>query len=506
MRSDGARLAEGIVALDAEALAYYVATMQDTTLYALLRSKVTDLVKRTKDGHAARVAESGERLAKEPKNDLVFLLHRLLDEALGIEPHPYRTQLDVEAHGDRLLKRCCEELAQQDETFTGGTLADLARWAVSRQFNVDLTKVSEEKQENLIDQIMEVLGQADSAAREHLMAALGIEEVTREEVRRALLGGALPSLLAAAVSLGGFGFYVGATSLLHSAAALVGLTLPFAAYTGLTSLIAVLANPLFTLPAMALYLGHRYRKDNKKIRLQLATMLVANMATLTLIEQPDGQADCAALVAQWGAALAEHQTLVAKQSAAEASVGSAEKGLDEAEQTLGAHRKEHEAAKSRLANAGGRIRAFVRDQPPDDLVRWVPGIGVQAEVLMGARLERERLKTGPAEESVIAKAGRQAKALPAGLKVRAAEEAVSTAIMAEYAKTHACSHPALAIMMQDMAEEQSAVDAALTTVNGSEKLVDQARATLKAAEAALSKAKGDVVTQEALYRGFAVGA
>jgi multidrug resistance efflux pump len=90
--------------------------------------------------------------------------------------------------------------------------------------------------------------------------------------------------------------------------------------------------------------------------------------------------------------------------------------------------------------------------------------------------------------------------------VRAAEEAVSTAIMAEYAKTHACSHPALAIMMQDMAEEQSAVDAALTTVNGSEKLVDQARATLKAAEAALSKAKGDVVTQEALYRGFAVGA
>jgi hypothetical protein len=29
---------------------------------------------------------------------------------------------------------------------------------------------------------------------------------------------------------------------------------------------------------------------------------------------------------------------------------------------------------------------------------------------------------------------------------------------------------------------------------------------LKAAEAALSKAKGDVVTQEALYRGFAVGA
>ena len=204
MRSDGARLAEGIVALDAEALAYYVATMQDTTLYALLRSKVTDLVKRTKDGHAARVAESGERLAKEPKNDLVFLLHRLLDEALGIEPHPYRTQLDVEAHGDRLLKRCCEELAQQDETFTGGTLADLARWAVSRQFNVDLTKVSEEKQENLIDQIMEVLGQADSAAREHLMAALGIEEVTREEVRRALLGGALPSLLAAAVSLGGW--------------------------------------------------------------------------------------------------------------------------------------------------------------------------------------------------------------------------------------------------------------------------------------------------------------
>jgi hypothetical protein len=99
--------------------------------------------------------------------------------------------------------------------------------------------------------------------------------------------------------------------------------------------------------------------------------------------------------------------------------------------------------------------------PPDDLVRWVPGIGVQAEVLMGARLERERLKTGPAEESVIAKAGRQAKALPAGLKVRAAEEAVSTAIMAEYAKTHACSHPALAIMMQDMAEEQSAVDAGL---------------------------------------------
>jgi len=45
-----------------------------------------------------------------------------------------------------------------------------------------------------------------------------------------------------------FGFYMSAASLVATIAGLAGLTLPFAFYTTMSSLVAVVANPLFFLP------------------------------------------------------------------------------------------------------------------------------------------------------------------------------------------------------------------------------------------------------------------
>lgn len=69
-------------------------------------------------------------------------------------------------------------------------------------------------------------------------------------VRKAIATSGTSIVFAIIVEVSGFAFYTTATSLVATFAGLFGLTLPFGFYTGLTSTIEVLANPLFIIPLL----------------------------------------------------------------------------------------------------------------------------------------------------------------------------------------------------------------------------------------------------------------
>jgi len=107
---------------------------------------------------------------------------------------------------------------------------------------------------------------------------LGLDSLSDDYLKKVLVSGALASAFAGAVSIGGFGFYMGAASLVATIAGLAGLTLPFAFYTTMSSLVAVVANPLFFLPLVlggGVWLFHG--KDSE-LKRKLAVNAVVQLA------------------------------------------------------------------------------------------------------------------------------------------------------------------------------------------------------------------------------------
>ena len=69
--------------------------------------------------------------------------------------------------------------------------------------------------------------------------------------------------------------------------ALIGITLPFAFYTTLTSLIAVLANPLFLIPLLGGGGHYFYKKNNRSMQQRFVPLIVTQL-TVTFLTS-DGQ-------------------------------------------------------------------------------------------------------------------------------------------------------------------------------------------------------------------------
>jgi hypothetical protein len=77
------------------------------------------------------------------------------------------------------------------------------------------------------------------------------------------------------VGLAGFAAYTSVTSFIAAAAGLIGLTLPFGAYTFATSALAFLSNPIIVGGAALIGGGVFVKRANRQMRDRLVPVMVA---------------------------------------------------------------------------------------------------------------------------------------------------------------------------------------------------------------------------------------
>ena len=83
------------------------------------------------------------------------------------------------------------------------------------------------------------------AEKLEIQKSLGIRDLTGKTLREVFLKSGLPVAGLATVQAGGFGAYLALTTIMHAVfTSLLGITLPFAAYTGATSALAFLSGPV----------------------------------------------------------------------------------------------------------------------------------------------------------------------------------------------------------------------------------------------------------------------
>lgn len=258
----------GIDSADTGSLALHIALWDNTSLWNIAWGKIQNLWEE-KDVIKAELDASVEKLRDRDAVTLRLMSLFRLCSHMNIALPSHITVGALEEIGGEVESRAITLVKTCDKTFNGTTTHDLVAHILQRMFG-DLQKKFATQdattQREIVEQILSSIRAMPEAQREALKKQLGISEFSEAAIRKAIISGSLGAAFAVLIKMTDFAGYLFAAKALAAVAGLSGITLPFAAYTMLTSAIAFVANPFVLVPA-ALGLGWWLTtKTNRKIK------------------------------------------------------------------------------------------------------------------------------------------------------------------------------------------------------------------------------------------------
>lgn len=259
-----------------------IAMLEETTLSSVLKDKFKLSDSRLSDLISSRVnilsLQSEQQLLDQLVKELslaaevqspdttpvsLFWMREILNEvaiALKIDPNPLT---DYELLVEALNKAFSQFIERVQEGWKSLSIEERQRVVYSWINNLNSSDLSD--QEKL-----------------EVAKAIGVNELTIDAVKPAIVSTMLASLVSIGVAGSGFGVYIAATTLMHTVmTSMLGITLPFAMYSGLTTSMGLLISPV---GALALGFGLLARigsQKSKEIKKHLLTLAVLQLAQLT---------------------------------------------------------------------------------------------------------------------------------------------------------------------------------------------------------------------------------
>lgn len=289
-RQDGKLLWSGVLDAPPDVSASFLALLEETTFANVIGKKGKSLFKR-EDEFAKALQTRTEELRKLERPQLILQLLGKLEEIADIEPGYLAAPRDVEDLCAELAAKAVTLKREGDKKFEGYSLLDLVAFVMQEILTAieeKFEKLDNLKQREVISELREFLTSLPEYQQRAFRGALGVDALSNEVIRQAIIKGTLGVGFSSVVSISGFAFYTAASSLLAGIAGLVGLTLPFAAYTTLSSGIAVLANPYTIVLVLLATVATAWWKGGQKIKQSLYPLIIVQLAAAA---QPDKTAE-----------------------------------------------------------------------------------------------------------------------------------------------------------------------------------------------------------------------
>lgn len=259
---DGQLLAQSLVSLKGTDLRMVYALLFKTNIGQLLLSKTKDLFSKEDQDHFMRHLEAEvKQLENTEDRELQVNLFLEITRLLKLRGTKYSLRQEIEDQCDLIVHHVYEQFKKQDKPFSayienemhGTKLQQMIQFQMGKMFSEldgSFKDFTIEDQTKFASQVNEYIQSLPADKQAKIKDKLGIDDLTDEMIRKAIAASGTSLVFAIIVEVSGFAFYTTATSLVASFAGLFGLTLPFGFYTGLTSTVAVLANPVFLIPAL----------------------------------------------------------------------------------------------------------------------------------------------------------------------------------------------------------------------------------------------------------------
>ena len=196
------------------------------------------------------------------------LRERISDNAIGT--------LDEEGLSAAIINEAAQSFEHIGKNLTSAQKAD----TIAIEFHNRLRdKLNEQLRKQNTAQIIEVekkledeIAQLDPDERKELQNILRVKDLTGKTIRDTVVRAGLPALVLGTTS--GLGIFVATTTIMHAVfTTMLGITLPFAAYTGAMSFLGVLTGPLgwMLIAGTAVY---QITSGNKKIDREILAQFI----------------------------------------------------------------------------------------------------------------------------------------------------------------------------------------------------------------------------------------
>lgn len=290
---------DGLYKMDLERLEYLIASLETVTI----KNVASEMGQKTKK-NAVKISNKvlnlfNKSTYKEP--EVITLEERIEKRKLelsGYSQSAIQTQLlstivdklkdlnhqvSLQSTPDEISVLTINEASKAfrneiDDVFTPAQKAD----EIKKRYDGRLLAQNEKNLKNQTEQeqreteiaIEAQLTKMSESEKEELRKALKISQLSGDSVRKVLSTATGTGAALAALQVSGFGAYMALTTIMHAIfTTTLGITLPFAAYTGATSLLAFLTGPMGWLAL----LGTEYiiiSKQSKKLTYELLAQVV----------------------------------------------------------------------------------------------------------------------------------------------------------------------------------------------------------------------------------------
>jgi hypothetical protein len=301
----------------------------DTGIVDILTTKIQDIFTRSKDtDHFYIKMEERVQLLKSRKDERIRL-EILLELAkrleirgayLNTEQAFFDLGEQIIVQIDKLMMRGIEGYNAFKETNADYSLTQsivhFQLEQILKQIGDELDKASPEKKKEYSTKLMEFIHSLPNEKQALMKKHLNIDKLTNETLTQMLIKGGAGSLFVVLVEVLGFSFYTTITSLLASTVGLIGVTLPFGAYTMLTSTVAILASPVFLVGLLAGGGYLMYRSQNNKLQKSLLPIIILQI-TLQDSNSNEANRSLRFLVEEWKAVYIAYENIKSELKAKE---------------------------------------------------------------------------------------------------------------------------------------------------------------------------------------------
>lgn len=310
---DGQILANSLVTLKGTDLRMVYALLLKTNMGHLLSSKTKDVIakfsKEESDNFTYHLEQEVNKLRNVKDQVLQVDLFLEMTRLLNLRGTKFTLEQEIADQSTLIVNGVYQQLLKKDKQFkriaeneiNSSKLQQMIQFQMSKLFNEldnSFKDFTIEDQTKFALQVTEYIQSLPEEKQAKIKEKLGVDDLTDEMMRKAIATSGSSIVFAIIVEVSGFAFYTTATSLLASFAGLFGITLPFGVYTGLTSTIAVLANPLFLVPVLlgggALLVNHQ----NKSLKKKLLPIIVMQI-TLPFMSQGADEVSFELFIAEW---------------------------------------------------------------------------------------------------------------------------------------------------------------------------------------------------------------
>ena len=278
---DGRILAGSIVSLQGTDLRMVYALLCKTNLGHLLSSKTKRLFSKEGSDHFTKHLEDEvKKIENKDDHELQVDLFLELTELSKLRGRKYTLRQNIEDQCEMIVKEVYERYQKQDKQFRSfvedmshlSKLQQMIRFQMSkvfRELDGGFQEFSLEDQMKFASQVNEYIHSLPEEKKQMIQEELDIPELTDMTIGKAIMMNGTSMVFAIIAEVSGTAFYSTATTLVTRFANLFGFTLPFGFYTGVTSTVAVLTNPLFMFPLLigggAILINHQNKSLKKKL-------------------------------------------------------------------------------------------------------------------------------------------------------------------------------------------------------------------------------------------------